>query len=1467
FALLQEYLIDRKYVIKDFLHHYKTVLLAQNPNGSSKRLYAVPLPALQRVLSEFKYKGKGYLSAPQQRKLIHLFYYANTYSQLAQLDFISDEDLAVQLSTEKENLIKFYDARHKQQGFVLLQTEDELLASTRLLACMREILLRTMGKWVKHTQMLTLLYIVSAPEENLIYQMRTGQGKSIVLLMRTAYLALIGKTVDVFSSKEDLSWRDYNANKIVLEAMRLPCAYIKTTTPMHRYRSCPIHYATPGNFNLFISYNAWVKREYLPTNESRIACVDELDLILLFDPTQHNFTAQNDKRAFAYNLEEWAYREIHAFYTQVLAKDSEFQKTLCISRRKHLDPLTQRLIQASALQPSDSTFYKNCILPTLENSDPEFPVEKTEAEWEQAFKKRDDQLLVLLRAVHCALHLQKEIDFYEDIGERPVGSDCLQGRTLPILIDNQKQPGSTYSAGVQQFISVDQNVAAVSRGEAPDHFVDPETPIVLSTNILSLLSTHYASYEGCTATAGDKLAVQRYVRDYNIFHILKVATHEAIQTTFWPHIYAQNFEEQIEHIVRTIQKSPFAAGLIHCENNQMVSRIYAALQKHADYPFQKKWIEDSHANGHSEEQTIQDIEENTWVISARMTRGTDIPLELGVIQTFAGAPHDNKQACGRQGRQGAPGGYIAIINYSLIQKEYAGYQQKNPPLVSTIFEEEKQHLQGKLKKPKEHKLEWLRHNAQTQYLTTRTCLSLRIQEQERHNAPMRQQENILAFMSEAFMSYSATNYFENISYRQAWLRCKRSVERAWAQYSSKLTSDTTQLSPEEEAQQRWILFFNTAKLAWDKLPKPPKVKPLKIFETPNPEKLTQENSTAHTLPPGELQAENIPVIMEFTQSWMHHILAVRNTLPLDPKRSWSAVSQTLDGESYKQLNAVFLYFHTLSHTVLNGRPNIDFFRALMPLLEKELLFLIPAEQLPPLFQKWANLFAKYGCAAEHEPPTPFQSVFSVFTRKILNAEWIPLDKKYTFYSFSQYGKILEKITDIMSSIGSDSWRNHSSAIENLIIQLCIIFIKIPEPGDFEKHKIPLIDKVTRMFCCDSAEYIETLSLAFSEKGPLNRLCNALYCVTMEQIDGFRQYILNHQIPLKQTPELLLILLTLKPFTNTLPKIHCLVEEAPFNTLSIAEQKNLTLLFWKFLQQRGTFSLNAIKILCTSMRKACSSEQVIQILLLPPYTSIELIQNVLFFPQLDIKKSKIPLFQEALLAPLSEASKQINIWMLQQKCIGSDTNYDALFFSTIALWQTAFQNFLPSIDSQKVTHAHQLTQAGLFFQLLQVHWKALPISSGLDPLLNKLTNYAKMVLPEQPELLVEHLVFCAQILRTKDIPQDKCYIFLNQYSLEHDQSLENCMAFLKKYSKNLQSALAANTTLFWQEKFKPAAETPKSAVGAPEPVVEAPEPVVKVPEAIVDPKPAVEATEPVVEAPEPAKNEPTQVPENIDDLKE
>ncbi|WED44125.1 hypothetical protein [Legionella cardiaca] len=811
---------DEFKVASALIHHFETVEQGLNADKSQKRHYSInpsDKASLMRVLSGFKRKGAGLLSDNEQKELINLLYYTNNYHQVAQLHTLPAGALQGRLYQALDE-IKTATEPHERH-----------LASARLLACMREVLLRKSGKWANHTQMLDLLYAALYNDESLIHQVRTGQGKSIITVMRSAYLALNGYVVDVFSAKDSLSKRDHEEFAPVLDGMGIGHAYITENAPADRYQTASarpgigaVNYATIGNFSLFQSTHIWKGETAIPLDPAnRVAWLDECDHILKDEQTQFNYSDSADSDP-VYNLDEWVYRATYDFYLQQRNEGQLFvdKETgiVSVGRNKHLKPLCEYLQEKAAFAPKDSTFFQKYMIPALEGG-------------EEAIKKRDQQLKQLLTAAHIAHGLREGEAFCIRPDMKTVsGGAAINTRFAKVVISNQIRHGSTYSDLVQQFLHVRLNKEAANGGKTPDFFVDPYTQIALSQNASYLLKKYYSKLEGCTGTAGNEEDLKLYKDVYGIEHVVKLPTHEEIGTKFLPSTFSKNQQDQVDVIVEQILQHADRPILVTCKDDIAVKELAAKIQaklKEKSYDF-SKFIVDTNDSGKAEAEIVPLAGRNGAVtISSRMGRGTDIKPEskegLTVLRTYPAAPNVAKQERGRQGRNGALGTVRDIINFKEMQKQAESFSksERYKERFVRIQQEQRKHLEDKLQKHKERgSTKWddldlsVDGEKKEAYLLTRSVMQMQHEIKLEHDKFLRRKEYLIATLSGNVMdvlhqAIEDGNQTIPAVLRTGWLDCRKHIEAAW---NARLSGDTR--TDTEEVYQN---FFKKADQAWQTL--------------------------------------------------------------------------------------------------------------------------------------------------------------------------------------------------------------------------------------------------------------------------------------------------------------------------------------------------------------------------------------------------------------------------------------------------------------------------------------------------------------------------------------------------------------------------------------------------------------------------------------------------------------------------
>ena len=749
-------LLTQKRPLIEMINYYERVVQAGN-----KRIYSInekgdgqDAEDIQRVLNGFKLKGQRNLTAVEKAGLLNTLYYINTYSQVRKLAERSPEELLDLIQTNKS-----------------IGTEE---AKAKVLACMREMVLRKTGKWANHTQMLDLIYGVMHNDENLLHQIRTGEGKSIIALMRVAYRALNGQVVDVFSSKESLSSRDHQEFSPVFDAFGIPHSHITDKSNPEDYCNASngaVHYATIGNFSLFLSGLSWDAKAQFDTHaENRVAFMDEADHIMRFENTLFNYSDQADATS-VYNFDAWVYQVTYDFYLE--NKECLAENKFEISEKPNLEALYQKLQAASlSIAPDKSNFFQKY----LASGD---------------VTLRNQKLLKLLSAAHMAKGLEEGVEFCVMDDQKKISdSVTLDTRFAKVMINNQVYHGSTYSELVQQFLHVRLNQEAIAAGERPNFFIEPESEIALSLNARYVLKNYYKHLEGCTGTPGNEEALAFYKREFGIDTVIKLPTHEEVKTIFLPPVYAENEAEQIARIIESIRFNPAQPILITCEDDKAVDRMGKAIQQ--ALLGERGVVLDTNAQGLSEAEIVKDAgKAGAVTISSRMGRGTDIKpddlaLGLKVIRTYPAAPEVEKQEKGRQGRNAAGGVCEDIINYEPIKLEVEKYLLESDVRFAALLEYETGHLDEKLAKHQgDNNLKWrmIREDSgiRKQYLHTRTLLRLQHQLKAESKQRTNERDDLIAEGSGQVIEYlSEIPAAVRSAFKQEWKACKQAIEAIWA---------------------------------------------------------------------------------------------------------------------------------------------------------------------------------------------------------------------------------------------------------------------------------------------------------------------------------------------------------------------------------------------------------------------------------------------------------------------------------------------------------------------------------------------------------------------------------------------------------------------------------------------------------------------------------------------------------------
>ncbi|MDB2592345.1 hypothetical protein N9Y17_01375 [Gammaproteobacteria bacterium] len=679
---------------------------------------------IKRVLQSFKIKGKGAIEAKHQTQLITAFNTCHVYHQSLNLETVNLEDLKTKLTKLSQDLK--IDAGNPNEGGDHLNKKEIQL---QILTVMREILLRKTGKWVNRTQMLDLIYAGQIHDETgLLHELKTGEGKSIITVMRAGYLALTGQNVDIFSAKESLADRDYQEWKGVLEAFGVPCGQITATSEENDYKLGgnigAVHYTTPGHFSLW--HSKMVEQGKLPKSFSSthgidkgVAWFDESDHIMLDETTMYNYAVQlnvdeNEKnKQHPVHKDAWLFEVVYNFYTeqkkQELPQNNQDGK-LVISTEQ----IKQLCGNIDKVKPTaeDSPFIKKFYDPCAVN-----PQEGNQNQASEFEEKRNRELVGLINAAAAATNLKEGTHFSPTSAAKDLYGSQTKFQFATVMIDNQLMPGSTYSDGIQQMLHTRLNLEARKEGKQPNYIIEPES-VVSQSQLVSNLKRHFKRIEGCTGTTGNP-GQQDDKSVLDIRSVIKLPTNFPTKVEYLPMQFAQDSNDQVIKIAQQIkEKSANQPILVICEDDAAVEAMHQAVK--AKLTNQNiTCYADTNAKGISENDVVPHCGDKNWVtFTSRMGRGTDIKPEVDqgllVIRTHVADSRTRKQEMGRTARNGGQGQILEILAYDAIQKDvnhFKGQEQNQEQgasdpwkeLYKKIYQDETDHLNEKIERAKGRK--------------------------------------------------------------------------------------------------------------------------------------------------------------------------------------------------------------------------------------------------------------------------------------------------------------------------------------------------------------------------------------------------------------------------------------------------------------------------------------------------------------------------------------------------------------------------------------------------------------------------------------------------------------------------------------------------------------------------------------------------------------------------------------------
>jgi hypothetical protein len=561
------------------------------------------------------------------------------------------------------------------------ESDDKIL---ELIALMREMAYRFgpkkdgEGLFANSTQILAVIDVLFH-EGNLGLQIPTGEGKSLVsALIASSRTQLTKKPVDILTSNQTLSFRDYTGYASFYQKVGLPVSYITPHSSKEAYihgeEQAGINISGVGDMNLFQSRLLFEGKIQAITNH---LLLDECDDFMLDKRTHYNHPISlhgDETSEQTVNVWEWVYPALNAFI--------ETDPFINSDATRSQDVLNAKQYLAR---------YPGGVLNKA----------RRDALNDEA-SKMDAQISTWLDSACFAKKLIEDKDFMiiDEVRETEAGRE-KPIRYARILSDGRPDYEAQWGRGVHQCLHARLNEQACERGKPNNFIIEAEQDIALSANAKNFID-RYQTDRKCalSATPGSAFEIIELKKKYGFdFHGLP--HHNPLKREELPCLFADNDEMFYQHVLREIKmaKALNKPILFVCKDTHEVNLLMERI-KHC--PVIASLVCDVQSiTGRSPKEEVSRIKHAgkpgvVTIATPMVGRGTDIKLEVPengfrVRQTFSSRKRIDIQIMGRVARQGQKGEYGQLLNLSkeplLREKLGSRYTRHTDLAMNAIWEE------------------------------------------------------------------------------------------------------------------------------------------------------------------------------------------------------------------------------------------------------------------------------------------------------------------------------------------------------------------------------------------------------------------------------------------------------------------------------------------------------------------------------------------------------------------------------------------------------------------------------------------------------------------------------------------------------------------------------------------------------------------------------------------------------------
>lgn len=529
----------------------------------------------------------------------------------------------------------FADLKSKKMAG-LTPFQSRLLA----LGLMRETMYRSTGEFPYSTQMIALINGMMH-QGDLIENIDTGQGKSLIDAMKAALLWLDSDRVDLTTSSLVDAKRDIANYGSFLKLLGIPYSPmpISSTSSNAVFQKDGINFSTFSQLSLFFA-KAKVMGDVLDTADTVVSLVaNESDHTILDDRIIYRF-ATADGAGVSYG-QEWIYYALNEFVSR-----PEFIDNGKSIAGEDIDELKAYLkVKARELKKSGKIINKFS----------------------------DAQYLSWLESALMVNYVLKENEDYvipDEFEKKIMNGVELRSKVVKVLMkDDKVSPDSIFGNGIQQLLYARLN----KERESADFVIEPQNKTIISSNNKNLIDYYRARKGyiwGSSGSVGSSAEVQEQYTKYG-FEFSKAEPHQENKVKWNKPIIEVDERAHFKRLIRQLTAETLsvnsAPSLVFCKDINTAIRLFKELEKQNP----KKFPLQLYTGLGKEEEYIHNASKPGMITitTSALGRNTDIHYDkmagLRVWHTFIDSTRGSRQKSGRTGRQGSAG----EVNYLLNAQE------------------------------------------------------------------------------------------------------------------------------------------------------------------------------------------------------------------------------------------------------------------------------------------------------------------------------------------------------------------------------------------------------------------------------------------------------------------------------------------------------------------------------------------------------------------------------------------------------------------------------------------------------------------------------------------------------------------------------------------------------------------------------------------------------------------------------